>query len=185
MKVYTVTKRGGAKDLEFEAYIRLLEEKGIDIIDMPRVLESGTPNRWVYVWESKDEAREFAEDLRKRTKDRNWIVHEFDTEKPKLGKGPLGPLEVMVSRHSDGFSFALHPFSEELVKRKYPQANTVPSIFIRWDTRTDFEQQYPGTLMDHVAMILTGLQLEEIEEFAGYRVYDPVSKKVFKEAATA
>ena len=37
---YTVTRDGGTKDAEFEAYARLLRQQGVDLGKVPRVLGS-------------------------------------------------------------------------------------------------------------------------------------------------
>jgi hypothetical protein len=42
MDVFTVTKPGGTKDYEYEAYTRLLEEIGVDVANVPRVPEPET-----------------------------------------------------------------------------------------------------------------------------------------------
>ena len=66
MRVFTVRKPGGNTDREFQAYIDLLEEIGIDIADVPRTPEPGTTNRWLYVWRSRPQAERFARELGER-----------------------------------------------------------------------------------------------------------------------
>ena len=39
---FTVTYQGGTKDVEFEAYARLLRQKGVDLAKLSRVPEPGT-----------------------------------------------------------------------------------------------------------------------------------------------
>ena len=63
MKVYTVKKHGLNTDREYQAYVDLLQDIGIDIADVPRIPEPGTTNRWLYVWQSKPLAERFAREL--------------------------------------------------------------------------------------------------------------------------
>ncbi|HUY33713.1 MAG TPA: hypothetical protein VMV69_13265 [Pirellulales bacterium] len=60
MDVFTVTKPGGTKNYEFEAYTRLLEEIGVDVANIARVPEPGADRRWLYTWRRKQEAEGFA-----------------------------------------------------------------------------------------------------------------------------
>src|SRR4051794_11853055 len=94
MKVYTVRKRGPNTDREFQAYVDLLEDIGIDIADVPRTPEPGTTNRWLYVWQSKPLAERFVRELRARLRDPSWFVHEFDSPEPAQ-RGPLAPLTIL------------------------------------------------------------------------------------------
>jgi hypothetical protein len=179
MKVFTVTIQGGTKDIEYEAYIRLLKEWKIDVTDTLRVLEKGTLTRWVYAWRKRADAERFAEELRKRTRNRTWYVHEFQTD--QLSQGSLIPVEIAVSRRSDGYTYGLHPNSQMLIRQRFPNARMVPSVFIGSETQASFERDHPESIWDHVVMILTGLNEEQLNELGGYRVYDPESDKVLRE----
>ena len=75
---FTVTRQGGTKDVEFEAYARLLRQKGVDLAKLNRVPEPGTGRRWLYVWNVEADAQAFADELKKRTRDQAWEVVQVD-----------------------------------------------------------------------------------------------------------
>jgi hypothetical protein len=94
MKVYTVKKQGANTDREFQAYIDLLEDIGIDVTNVPRTPEPGTTNRWLYVWTNKLLAERFARELGARLRDPSWLVHEFELPNdhvPDEARGPGSP----------------------------------------------------------------------------------------------
>jgi hypothetical protein len=172
---FTVTRQGGTKDVEFEAYARLLRQKGVDLAKLSRVREPGTGRRWLYVWNVEADARAFADELKKRTRDNAWEVVQVDAP---ASEGPLGPVEIQVGRQTNGWTFALHPFSRQMLQEVFPGSCRVPSVSIANDTRTDF-QATMGDLADlagQVVLILTGVRIDQImDKFGGYRVYDPVT----------
>src|SRR5438552_15727012 len=108
---FTVTHQGGAKDAEFQAYARLLRQRGADLGKLPRVPEPGTNRRWLYVWNTRAEAQAFAEELRERTGDPAWQVAEVNGP---ASEGPLSRLLIQLARQADGLTFALHPPSRAL-----------------------------------------------------------------------
>ncbi len=69
---YTVTHRGGTKDVDFEEYARLLRQRGADLARLRRVPEPGTGRRWLHVWGSEAEAKAFADELNERTGGSAW-----------------------------------------------------------------------------------------------------------------
>src|SRR6202451_4730554 len=107
---FTVTHQGGTKDVEFEAYARLLRQKGVDLAKLKRVPEPGTGRRWLYLWNVEADAQAFADELKKRTRDKAWQVVPVDAPS---SEGPLGPVEIQTGRQSDGWMFILHPFSQQ------------------------------------------------------------------------
>jgi hypothetical protein len=176
---YTVVHKSGmTKDHEFAAYVRLLEQDGVDITNTPRVADA-EGNRWLYVWESPDDANEFARRLQKETKDTRWEVRELASVEPS--RGPLGPIEILVGRQSDGCTYGLSPTSRKLIRKRYPEARMAPSVFISTDTQSDFEATQ-GPIWDQVAIILTGLSEDKLREFGGYRIYDPMNKRNLRKA---
>jgi hypothetical protein len=174
---FTVTRQGGTKDVEFEEYARLLRQKGVDLAKLQRTPEPGTGRRWLYVWQNEADAQAFAAELKRRTRDESWEVVQVNTEP---SEGPLGPVEIMVGRQSDGWTFALHPLSRQVIQKVFPGSCRTGSVFIRTETRQDFQatQGDLAALAEQVVVILTGLPLDKIKEaFGGYRVYDQVAKK--------
>jgi hypothetical protein len=174
---FTVTPPGGTKDVEFEAYARLLRQQGADLARLPRVPEPGTGRRWLHVWNSQAEAQAFADELKRRTRDEAWEVREV-AEPPS--EGPLGPVEIQALHQSDGWTFALHPLSRQAIRKVFPGSCRTGSIFIRLEPGADLPPAQEGVadLADQVAILLTGLSLDKLNEtFGGYRVYDAVATK--------
>ncbi len=167
---YTVIHPGGTKDAEFQFYIRLLRQKGIDIGKLERVRDPITKNRYLYVWKSEEEAQAFADELRELTKDAAWQVRQVDAQP---SEGPLGPLVIQLVRQADGLTFGLHPLSRAMIRSAFPQAvSSTTSATI--DTAAWYDFKKTGGLSDlvrEVAPSLTGLSREELEE-VGYLVLD-------------
>jgi hypothetical protein len=182
MKVFTVTKPGGLGDLDFQAYYRQLMAWKVDVTDMPRILEPGTPNRWLYAWEDRAEAERFANELRLqgRAKDRAWRVEARETD--RVERGPLGPVVIEVGPQTDGCTYGLHPYSQILIDKKYPQARQVRAVFVGVARGKVLGGEQQQSIWDHVAHILTGLSEDQLNDLGGYRIYDPVEKAVWREA---
>lgn len=175
---FTVTHDGSTKDAEFQAYVRLLRQSGVDLGKVPRVPEPGTQRRWLYVWDTDEGARKFAKELRRRTGDRAWEV--VPTTGP-ISEGPFGPVLIDLTRRSDGLVFALHPLSRAMIQSAFPDRFQAPTtIFIdtqRWldyrRTRGDLEN-----LIEEIAPSLTGLTIDELKEL-GYAVMDTDTDKTW------
>src|SRR6476646_7355493 len=99
---FIVAHDGGTTDREYQAYVRLLSrqllQRGVSLDILPRVREEGTDKAWLYVWDTRAEASDFAEELKKQTKDPDWLVKAVKAS-PSLG--PLRPLEINVGRQGD------------------------------------------------------------------------------------
>ncbi len=169
----------GNKDSEFQAYVRLLRELGIDL-NKPRV--GGSFGRqWLHAWDNRDDAERFATRLRKETHNPDWEVYEFSEPRP-LGGDPdgQGPIDVLVGRQSNGWTYALHPNSLQVIRKHFPAVHPRPSIFLGRDAQSDYEVA-SGTRYDQIAVLLTGLSLEELAELGGYRIVDPITDLVLHE----
>ncbi len=169
---FTVHRNDGmTKDAEFEAYARLLGQKGIDLGKLPRAPEPGTRRRWLYVWDSREKAQEFADELRKRTRDNAWVVVEVDAPP---SEGPMGPIIVQVGRRANGLAFGLHPLSRAMIQSAFPHAKpSVATVSINFETLHDF-QTTCGSIEDlarEVVPTLTGLKLQELEKL-GYALIE-------------
>src|SRR4051812_12366732 len=102
---FTVTYPGGTKDFEFEAYARLLRQQGKNLGNLPRVPDPENPGRrWVYVWNTVEEAQQFADELKDQTGDTAWRVKS--TGAP-ASNGPFGPVLIQLARRSDGLLLVL------------------------------------------------------------------------------
>ncbi len=168
---FTVIRADGTmRDAEFEAYARLLRQRGIDLGRLPRVPEPGTRRRWLYVWDSRQDAEAFADELNRRTPDR-WIV--IETNGPP-SDGPLGPITVQVGRRADGLVFGLHPLSRSIIESAFPEAKgSASTISVNFDTLDDFQAKHGGleNLAREVVPTLTGLSREDLEKL-GYALIE-------------
>src|SRR5947209_9514975 len=117
---FTVTRPVGAKDAAFEAYVRLLRQQGKDLANLPRVPDPENPRRrWVYVWNTQEEAQQFADELKEQTGDNGWRVEP--TAAPP-SNGPFGPVLFQLARRSDGSVLAMHPLSLAMIRAAFPDA---------------------------------------------------------------
>lgn len=172
MIVFSVTKPGGTKDFEFEAYTRLLEDIGIDVANVPRVPEPGTQRRWLYSWRKKEEAEAFARELKRRTRDGSWHTHQFNIDEED--RGPVAPLDIYQVREEDqGYMYYLSPASRERIIRAYPHTKLHPSVIISESDLEGIKQQHGDIWWDQVRILLTGLFKEQVLSLGGYRVILP------------
>jgi hypothetical protein len=104
---YLVAPRSASKSTDFQEYVRLLRQQGIDLAQAPRVQHPAS-GRWLHVWDDEKSARRFLKELARRTSDDAWQVEMAGLP---IALGPLGPLLVELSRRSDGLLFGLHPLS--------------------------------------------------------------------------
>src|SRR5207253_535320 len=132
---FTGFRPGGMKDAEFQAYARLLRQMGKDLGKVPRVAEPDTNRRWLYVWNTKEEAQAFTEEMKERTGDAAWHVLELAAP---ASEGPLGPLVLQLARQATGLTFALHPLSRALLKSAFPRAVGMTSVFLDLAAWQDF-----------------------------------------------
>ncbi|HEU5119103.1 MAG TPA: hypothetical protein VFT74_21110 [Isosphaeraceae bacterium] len=158
------------RDAEFEAYARLLRQRGVDLGRLPRAPEPETGRRWLYVWDSQEAAQDFAAELRRRTGE-NWNVIEVNAPP---SEGPLGPIIVQVGRRADGLVFGLHPLSRTMIRSAFPTANpSATTVSIRVETLHDFQTTHGsiGDLAREVVPSLTGLGLQDLETL-GYALIE-------------
>jgi hypothetical protein len=170
MRYTVVHPEGMTKDSEFQEYLRLLRQRGVDIGRVPRVAEPGTDRRWLYVWESVDEAQGFAKELKKRTRI-DWKVKPVAAP---ASEGPMGPLLVQLARQPDGLTFALHPLSRALLQSAFPEAaSAATNVFIKVETWDDFRRTRGGLreLIPEILPSLTGLSPEDLASL-GFNVID-------------
>ncbi|HVA45424.1 MAG TPA: hypothetical protein VNH11_03475 [Pirellulales bacterium] len=169
---FTVTRNdGGTKDAEFEAYVRLLRQQGVDLGKLPRAPEPGTARRWLYVWDSREKAQAFADELKRRTGEKAWVVTEVTAP---ASEGPIGPIIIQVARRADGLVFGLPTLSRLTIQSACPSANgAATTISVNFETLDDFLRTHGsiGGLAREVAPTLTGLKLEDLEQL-GYALIE-------------
>jgi hypothetical protein len=84
---------------------------------------------------------------------------------------------IYVARESDGYTYQLHPLSEDRVRQKHPAPKTFPRIFISDDTKDDITAVL-GPVADQLVPLLTHLSPEEARELGGAEFRDPVTDRV-------
>jgi len=85
----------------------------------------------------------------------------------------MSPIVIHVGRQHDGCAYELNPRSRAEIKRRFPEARMAPSVFVGYDTQSDFESLH-GPMWRQIAMLLAGLSWSQIEEMGGIEIYDPV-----------
>ena len=169
---FTVTRPVGTKDAEFEAYARLLRQQGKDLGNLPRVPDPENPRRrWVYVWNTQEEAHRFVEELQEQTGDNGWRV--VPTAAPP-SNGPFGPVLFQLARRSDGSVLALHPLSLAMIREAFPDATPgAANAIINTQIGNDFlkTQGSLSDLVEEIAPSLTGLSMDQLTDL-GYAVID-------------
>lgn len=169
---YTVTRPVGTTNAEFESYVRLLRQQGKNLANLPRVPDPENPRRhWVYVWNTPEEAQQFADELREQTGDSGWFV---ETTAAPPSNGPFGPVLIQLARRSDGLVFALHPLSRAMIAETFPgSAPGVTNAFIDTHTWNDFAKAQGSLddLVEEVVPSLTGLSTDQLTDL-GYAVID-------------
>jgi hypothetical protein len=176
VRVYTVTtKRGFNTDREFQAYLDLLEDIGIDISYVRRTREPGTDNHWLYVWTNRTLAERFARELGARLRDPSFFVHEFEVPSEEGARGPLAPLTILSIPTREGPVFRLEPRSLGRVMQHYPNARlrgevTLPgAVPLPTAAREDHQRQHDPVWGD-IIIPLTGLDEEAVLRLGGIRI---------------
>jgi hypothetical protein len=183
MLVYTVGMRGGTDNREFEAYTRLLSEMGINLSDSPRVPEPGTERRWLYAWKKKSEAERFAAELRRRTRNADWFVHEFAV--PSEERGPVAPLEIATVPEEDGYIYYLTPESRERVVAAYPGTRLPGNLKVGIDQQQNLLREKVDDWWMELCRMLTGRNEDEIDSLGGVRVVVGEDTVAFQRIPTA
>jgi len=156
-------------------YGRLLRQQGVNLARAPRTLEPETGSRWLYVWNSREEAQAFAQKLKKASRDKNWCVLPVSGA---VSEGPLGPVELQMAIHVDGWVFELHPLTRAMLRTLFPEAEGTELILVRSEARPNRTGEKLHHLVRQVLPILTGLPMEQLEPF-GYRVSDFETDKAY------
>lgn len=180
--VYAVYLPEGMPNYDFEAYLRLLEQAGIDVARAPRVRDPVSDAQWLYAWSDAQQAAAFALRLREETEHDGWQVLEFADADQTFG--PLGRVEIIINRQGDGCTYSLTPSSWKLISKSFPGSKLTPSVFIATPTPFDLERDH-GPIWEQVAKILTGLNAEQIAQVGGYRVIERRDRRVLRDVAIA
>ena len=168
---YTVYFPGGNTDSEFQAYLRLLRQNGVDIGNAPRIPDPETQNKWLYVWNSKKDAEAFRDELASITGTEDWGVHETHAQP---SDGPLGPIILLLTRSAAEFNFSVHALSRAMLKSAFPEsAPTASSVSVDFEKWHDFKKVHGNAigLIEGITPALTGLDGTQIADI-GVQVFD-------------
>ncbi len=152
------------------ALTRALVERGTPPERVPRVLENGAPERWVYVWDDEAGARAFVEKLRESFDGPSWQVRATG-EQPSVG--PLAPLQLNVGPLATGWAFELDVLTRSALRRSYPHACRQGTVVVRLYPGERHQEGDLARLASQVLPILTGLGDEELAPFGSYQVIRP------------
>jgi hypothetical protein len=94
------------------------------------------------------------------------MVRSDDVEKTN------GPLVIYVGRQHDGAVYELGPLSEIRMEDNYPHVQRLPDVMLGYEQKQDFERLH-GPLWGQVALMLTGLTPEQVNNLGGVRLYEP------------
>ena len=87
----------------------------------------------------------------------------------------MEPLIIQIGRQRDGCTYQLHPSSRARLRKVFPDIRPIPSVFIGYETKSDFETLH-GPLWPQIATMLTGLPEEKIEHLGGIKIFDPTEE---------
>ena len=166
--VYTVTKPGGMSPLDFNIYINLLEKMRVNTSNASRISEPDTSRRWLYVWNTRLEAEGFAKELQRQTGDTLGLCRSCS--RSNVSKGPIAPLEINAIPTISGTAFRLHPQSLERILKSHPNTRLSPEVFWSLEDECPDITQTNRQSWDRLALLLTGLSQEQLDQLGGFRV---------------
>ncbi len=161
---------------EFEAYARLLNQRGVNLGKLPRSPDPATGQRWLHVWNTREQAESFADELNRRVRNNNWSVVEVDAVP---SEGPLGPVIIQVGRRAEGWVLGVHPLSRAMIHSGFEGAKqTLTRVTIDSEKLQDFltTQGDPEELAHEVLLGLTGLSATDLDSL-GYTLIDDESNR--------
>jgi hypothetical protein len=169
-RAFAVGLPRGMTQAEDNAYVDLLRQQGL-VPGKPKI-EDSFGRHWHQVWESREEAEQFAAQVRQATNSQDWEVYDLSPPRHSAdGNGRGGPVEILVGRRSDGRTYGLHPNSLALIRQRVPEAHARSAVFIGGNGQR-------GPLYDQVGNLLTGLTPSQVKELGGYRIVDPLTDLV-------
>lgn len=96
----------------------------------------------------------------------------------------MEPIRININRERDGCYYELDPVSRSQVGAARAEARVAPMVFIGYKSEQDFDALH-GPLWLQIARLLTGLSDEELEEFGGVVLYDPVGEREVRSVPVA
>jgi hypothetical protein len=100
------------------------------------------------------------------------------------GRVPMPQIVIEVGKQSDGATFMLSPWTQVLLEERALAPFPATAVFLSFDTSKAFEDPN-GPWWDPVAFLLTGLTRQQLREFGGFSIVDPVEHEVLYESLAA
>jgi hypothetical protein len=85
-------------------------------------------------------------------------------------------LTINVSKQMDGFTFSISPLTRQNIQAEFPAANPVPSIFVAFDVKSDFELLH-DKIEKYIYPALTGIPEKNRDSVEVVRFIDPMTKR--------
>lgn len=83
-----------------------------------------------------------------------------------------GPLIVRIGRQWDGCVYRLHPGTKLRLKAARIRVHSVPTVFIGYTDRAEFEALH-GPMWPQIVQMLTGLNPDKLRALGGVELHDP------------
>ncbi|MFY9820235.1 MAG: hypothetical protein WAM82_02565 [Thermoanaerobaculia bacterium] len=96
----------------------------------------------------------------------------------------MSPIVIEVGKQMNGATFRLSPKTEAMLASRIPNWSPASSIFVSFDTQWDFDRLH-GPMWTQIAMLLTGLSEEQIQDLGGFVFMTPTDKEVVFESRAA
>jgi hypothetical protein len=91
---------------------------------------------------------------------------------------------IEVGKQSDGATFMLSPWTKVLLEERSLAPFPASAVYLSFDTVKAFEDPN-GPWWEPVAFLLTGLTRQQLREFGGFSIVDPVEHEVLIESQAA
>lgn len=89
---------------------------------------------------------------------------------------------IYANKQLDGYTCRLDPRSKAAIKSQLPlEPAPVASVFISFDNKSSFEIIH-GSVWEHIAELLTGLQEEKLQELGGFVFADAKTMEILFES---
>jgi hypothetical protein len=72
----------------------------------------------------------------------------------------MNAIRINVNKQMDGLTFSLTPTLRELIKKIFPDSHPANRIFVAYDTKSDFENQY-ARLETYIYPALLGIDKDD------------------------
>jgi hypothetical protein len=161
---------------EFTTYHWLLRKQGWDVLRTRRTQEPASGQRWLPVWEKREEAERFAEALARETEKEAWNVIAVPAD--SVSEGPLGLIELNVGcQGNSGFQgpeyvYELGWHANIILDAFFPTRERLKMVMFELVGPPDFEADQKRWGLE-AARLLTGLEREEIDRLGGFLINDP------------